>query len=83
MATVSHQQGSNPSSSREVRLSLPVEGVTCASCVGRVERALKAVPGVHTAAVNLATEHASITFTGAPDPPGGGACHRERRLQRA
>eukprot|EP01034_Spumella_vulgaris_P009217 gene9217-11711_t len=68
MATVSHQQGSNPSSSREVRLSLPVEGMTCASCVGRVERALKAVPGVHTAAVNLATEHASITFTGAPDP---------------
>jgi Au+-exporting ATPase len=35
--------------------------MTCASCVGRVERALKAVPGVETASVNLATERASIT----------------------
>ena len=52
------------------RLSLPVEGMTCASCVGRVERALKAVPGVHTAAVNLATERADITFTGLADPQG-------------
>ena len=50
------------------RLSLPVEGMTCASCVGRVERALAAVPGVHTAAVNLATERADITFTGLADP---------------
>ncbi|WP_425313486.1 heavy metal translocating P-type ATPase [Pseudomonas putida] len=50
------------------RLSLPVEGMTCASCVGRVERALKAVPGVHTAAVNLATERADITFSAAADP---------------
>ncbi len=42
-------------------ISLPIEGMTCASCVGRVERALKAVPGVETASVNLATERASIT----------------------
>jgi len=68
MATVSHPQGSNPSRVRDARLSLPVEGMTCASCVGRVERALKAVPGVLKAAVNLATERADITFTGAPDP---------------
>lgn len=40
---------------------LPIEGMTCASCVGRVERALKAVPGVETASVNLATERASVT----------------------
>ncbi|MCT7665009.1 heavy metal translocating P-type ATPase [Shinella kummerowiae] len=40
---------------------LPIEGMTCASCVGRVERALKAVPGVDAASVNLATERASIT----------------------
>jgi Au+-exporting ATPase len=40
---------------------LSIEGMTCASCVGRVERALKAVPGVETASVNLATERASIT----------------------
>ncbi|WP_426175304.1 heavy metal translocating P-type ATPase [Massilia sp. TWR1-2-2] len=50
------------------RLSLPVEGMACASCVGRVERALKALPGVQTAAVNLATERADITFTGLADP---------------
>ena len=42
-------------------ISLPIEGMTCASCVGRVERALKAVPGVADAVVNLATEKASIT----------------------
>lgn len=41
-------------------VSLAVEGMTCASCVGRVERALKAVPGVTDAYVNLATERADI-----------------------
>jgi copper chaperone CopZ len=39
-----------------------VEGMTCASCVGRVERALKKVPGVQEAVVNLATEKASLTW---------------------
>lgn len=48
-------------------VSLPIEGMTCASCVGRVEKALKAVPGVNKASVNLATERADITFEGAPD----------------
>jgi copper ion binding protein len=43
------------------RIELEVEGMTCASCVGRVERALKAVPGVAEAAVNLATERATVT----------------------
>ncbi|HWP18042.1 MAG TPA: heavy metal translocating P-type ATPase [Burkholderiaceae bacterium] len=41
-------------------LALPVEGMTCASCVGRVERALAKVPGVRQAQVNLATETASV-----------------------
>ncbi|QOG06837.1 copper-translocating P-type ATPase [Aureimonas sp. OT7] len=49
-------------------ISLPIEGMTCASCVGRVERALKAVPGVADAVVNLATEKASITTNAAVDP---------------
>ena len=40
-----------------------VEGMTCASCVGRVERVLKATPGVLTASVNLATETAHVSFT--------------------
>jgi heavy metal translocating P-type ATPase len=43
---------------------LDVEGMTCASCVGRVERALKAVPGVKAASVNLATERAEIMGLG-------------------
>ncbi|MGC6388882.1 heavy metal translocating P-type ATPase [Ewingella sp. S1.OA.A_B6] len=60
--------GFNPSTSLMTRLSLPVEGMSCASCVGRVERALKAVPGVQSAAVNLATERADVTFSGRADP---------------
>ncbi|MBN8791592.1 MAG: copper-translocating P-type ATPase [Stenotrophomonas nitritireducens] len=42
----------------------PVEGMTCASCVGRVERALAAVPGVASAAVNLATGRATVRGDG-------------------
>ena len=42
------------------RIRLPVQGMTCASCVTRVERALARVPGVHEVAVNLATETASV-----------------------
>ncbi len=61
------QQGANPTTSAVTRLSLPVEGMTCASCVGRVERALKQVPGVQSAAVNLATDRADITFTDLAD----------------
>lgn len=40
-----------------------VGGMTCASCVARVEKALKKVPGVNAAAVNLATESAHITVS--------------------
>jgi Cu+-exporting ATPase len=42
--------------------TLAVLGMTCASCVGRVERALRKRPGVLTAEVNLATEKATVTF---------------------
>jgi P-type Cu+ transporter len=41
-------------------ITLQVGGMTCASCVGRVEKALKALPGVLSASVNLATERASV-----------------------
>lgn len=44
----------------EAYTELTIEGMTCASCVGRVERALKAVPGVSEATVNLATERAAV-----------------------
>jgi Cu+-exporting ATPase len=45
-----------PSDSNLARLDLAIEGMTCASCSLRVERALKKVPGVQQADVNLATE---------------------------
>ncbi|WP_215410330.1 heavy metal translocating P-type ATPase [Janthinobacterium sp. JC611] len=41
--------------------ALAIEGMSCASCVGRVEKALAAVPGVSQASVNLATEVAKVT----------------------
>ena len=45
-----------------IHLSLPVEGMTCASCAGRIERQLIKVDGVAVAAVNLAAETADIEF---------------------
>ena len=44
-----------------VHIDMDVQGMTCASCVRRVERKLQKLPGVH-AAVNLATESAAITL---------------------
>ncbi|MGA3244144.1 MAG: HAD-IC family P-type ATPase, partial [Bacteroidota bacterium] len=43
-------------------LTLPVEGMTCASCVARVEKVLKKVDGVENAVVNLATEKVTLAF---------------------
>ncbi|KKO61095.1 Copper-exporting P-type ATPase A [Janthinobacterium sp. KBS0711] len=45
-------------------IDLNIAGMTCASCVGRVEKALLKVPGVLVASVNLATESARIKVTG-------------------
>ena len=50
----------NPQPGALLDWSLPIEGMTCASCVGRVERALQKMPGVVEATVNLATEAASV-----------------------
>ena len=55
-------------STASVSTSFQVEGMTCASCVGRVEKAIRAVPGVTSASVNLATERATVAFAGKPDP---------------
>ena len=43
-------------------LTLFIDGMTCANCVGRIERALKKLPGVLEAAVNLATEKVTIQY---------------------
>ncbi|MDI1480224.1 heavy metal translocating P-type ATPase [Polyangium sp. y55x31] len=44
------------------RIDLPVEGMTCAACVRRIERALLATEGVHEAKVNLVTRTATVTY---------------------
>jgi heavy metal translocating P-type ATPase len=43
-------------------ISFQIEGMSCASCVGRVEKALLAVSGVDTASINLATETAQVSY---------------------
>jgi heavy metal translocating P-type ATPase len=48
-------------------VELKIDGMTCASCVSRVEKALERVSGVLEANVNLATERASIRYLGGPD----------------
>ncbi len=47
---------------------LPISGMTCASCAGRVERALGKVPGVQRVSVNLANERAHVEVLGQMDP---------------
>ncbi|MCY1260638.1 heavy metal translocating P-type ATPase [Metapseudomonas sp. CR1201] len=49
---------------QSISIDLPISGMTCASCAGRVERALAKVPGVQTASVNLATEQARVEAPG-------------------
>nr|WP_126311853.1 heavy metal translocating P-type ATPase [Delftia acidovorans] len=61
MATTSSAGG------QAAAISLPIEGMTCASCVGRVEAALAKVEGVASVSVNLATERADIRLNRAVD----------------
>ncbi len=52
------------------KVALSVEGMTCASCVGRVEKALRAEPGVLEASVNLANETARVSYSAPADLKG-------------
>jgi Cu+-exporting ATPase len=65
----------NTPTASDPSVDIGIGGMTCASCVARVERALKKVPGVSQASVNLATESARIVYT-----PGE---QMEARLRRA
>jgi len=56
-------------SSARDSVQLAIEGMTCASCVRRVEQSIAKTPGVAAANVNLATERADVSFTAAPDIP--------------
>lgn len=53
---------------RQSVVTLSVEGMTCAACTGRVERVLRAQPGVATAVANLATRQAQVTLWDETDP---------------
>ncbi len=63
LATASASAGTVPT-----EIALPIAGMTCASCVNRIERFLKKTPGVEEATVNLATEVATIRYL--PDVAG-------------
>jgi Cu+-exporting ATPase len=54
--------GAMGSSNRQETVVLDLEGMTCSSCAARIEKALKGVPGVTSAAVNFATEQAHVRF---------------------
>ena len=54
-----------------IELSLPVVGMTCASCVTRIERFLNKADGVGEAVVNLATERATVRYDPARIDRGG------------
>ncbi|MFM2035285.1 MAG: hypothetical protein RL459_550 [Pseudomonadota bacterium] len=53
----------NTQTESPTELDIGIEGMTCASCVARVEKALKKVPGVSDVSVNLATESARVKTT--------------------
>ena len=59
-------QGESPTSERLdgalAECALSLQGMTCASCVLTIEKALKATPGIHKASVNLATERATVQY---------------------
>ncbi|MBK9715191.1 MAG: copper-translocating P-type ATPase [Kouleothrix sp.] len=53
----------------ELQIQLPVTGMTCASCSARVEKALRKVPGVQSASVNLSSEQAAVSYDPAAVAP--------------
>ena len=58
--------------------TLDIDGMTCASCVARIEKALNRIPGVEAASVNLATEQAKVRLE-----PGSSITADEIKIGRA
>ncbi len=62
--------GTGTARTQSQSLTIPIEGMSCASCVARIEQGLQATPGVLRASVNLATEQATVDYkpeTASPD----------------
>jgi len=59
-------QARKPASPQALKITLPVEGMTCAACQATVQRALSRAPGVTNATVNLMTNEATVLY----DPAG-------------
>ena len=57
-----HIQTDGTEAEQTQRVDLPIAGMTCASCVGRVERGLGSLDGVSECRVNLATETATVLY---------------------
>src|SRR5436305_9408421 len=68
---------SAPAPSTEI--TLPIDGMTCASCVNRIERYLRRTDGVLEASVNLATERATVSV----DPTRAGRLELVRAVESA
>ncbi len=62
MQTIAESNASTEPPSLSAEVQLPIEGMSCASCVNRIERYLRKTPGVAEASVNLATEVATVTY---------------------
>jgi Cu+-exporting ATPase len=62
METISPTLPVSESAAPVAEIRLPIDGMSCASCVNRIERFLRKTPGVAEANVNLATEVATITY---------------------
>lgn len=67
MNVVTRHPRAEPDSTLGSTIQIGIDGMTCASCVRRVEKAIASAPGVATASVNLATERAEVTFSGKPE----------------
>ncbi|GAC1507023.1 MAG: hypothetical protein NVS2B16_01570 [Chloroflexota bacterium] len=73
------QKIASPESKSERVAEFGIEGMTCASCVRRLERAVTRVPGVQTASVNLATERARVAY----DPVTTGMAELRAAIEKA
>ncbi len=60
-------QQSSQSSAKALSFSIPIQGMTCASCVGRIEKSINKVEGIVSVQVNLATEMAQVQLKSKKD----------------